>query len=114
MLSRLRFLKRAVGWLGLVLFLTGPLESLMPDDCDGHVPTADLSAHHPVAPDHGSPAGHPSSAPHTCHDLHNHGGFAVVVMPAVVLPATLATLEEAAPRVHLATAAHETFRPPIV
>lgn len=113
MMTRLIWLKRAVGWLGLVLFLAGPFEALTPDDCDGHVPTADLGADHSVTPDHGSPAGHPSSAPHTCHDLHNHGGFAVVVAPALIPPATSATIEQAIARVYPTSAAHETFRPPI-
>lgn len=113
MLTRLMWFKRPVGWLGLVLFLAGPFEALTPDDCDGHVVNVTVGADHSFGPDHTPSSGHPSSAPHTCHDLHNHGGFAVVDTPALIPPATFAAIEEATARVHPTAAAHETFRPPI-
>ena len=113
MLTRLKCLKRAVGWLGLALFLCGSFEALMPDDCDGHVANVSIGGDHPLSPDHGPSSGHPPSAPHTCHDLHNHGGFAVVVAPALIPPATFAAIEQATARVHPTSAAHDTFRPPI-
>lgn len=112
MLTRLKWLKRTIGWLGLGLFLSAPFEQMMPDDCDGHVAITSAVAGQP-GPGHAPSSSHLPTAPHTCHDLHNHGGFAVAVALGLVPPATVVAPERVAARIHPTTAAHESFRPPI-
>ncbi|MFN0178269.1 MAG: hypothetical protein ACKVZ0_05680 [Gemmatimonadales bacterium] len=78
--------RRLFGWLWVALFLSAPLELLVPDDCDGHLGITSVSA---GTSQSAVPSGHLPSSPHTCHDLHGHGGLVGAVEPVLLSAAVL-------------------------